>query len=116
MEPLAVVGATGYVGALVCEYAREAGLPLRLVGRRREALEARARADEEVRVADARDRDALVAAVRGSFAVASTAGPFVAVGAGPVEAALDARVHYLDTSAEQAFTRTVYDEYGARAS
>ena len=66
MEPLAVLGATGYVGGLVLERARELGLPLRLVGRRREALEARARESEEVRVADGRDSQALRAAFEGA--------------------------------------------------
>ena len=49
-----MLGATGYTGRLVVERARELGLALRLVGRRREALEQLARDGEEIRVADAR--------------------------------------------------------------
>jgi short subunit dehydrogenase-like uncharacterized protein len=111
-----VLGPTGYTGRLVCEQARGLGLELRLVGRRREALEQVAEAGEEVRVADARDEPALAEAFRGCFAVASCAGPFLAIGTAPVAAAIAAGVHYLDTSGEQAFARTVYERFGSSAA
>jgi short subunit dehydrogenase-like uncharacterized protein len=114
-KPLAVLGATGYTGRLVVERARELGLPLRLVGRRREALEAMALAGDELRVADARDGRALREAFDGAFAVASLAGPFLQTGDLPVAAAIDQRVHYLDTSGEQAFAKLVYERYSGRA-
>ncbi len=113
---LAVVGATGYTGRLVLEEARRAGIPLRLVGRRREALEALAREGEEVRVADATDGQALREALDGAFAVASFAGPFLELGYAPVTAAVDAGAHYLDITGEQEFARRVYEEHGARAT
>ncbi|MGH3104456.1 MAG: NAD(P)H-binding protein [Gaiellaceae bacterium] len=116
MTPLAVLGPTGYTGRLVCERARELGLPLRLVGRRREALDQLAREGDEVRVADARDQAALTAAFEGSFAVASLAGPFLDVGPAPVAAALAAGAHYLDTSGEQPFARLVYERFGDEAA
>jgi short subunit dehydrogenase-like uncharacterized protein len=47
----------------------------------------------------------------GAFAVASLAGPFLAVGDAPVAAAIDRRAHYLDTSGEQAFARLVYERH-----
>lgn len=74
-----------------------------------------ASAGDEVRVADARDEQALREAFDGVFAVASLAGPFLAVGDAPVAAAVDRRVHYLDTSGEQAFARLVYERYAGRA-
>ena len=114
-QPLAVLGATGYTGELVVERARELGLPLRLVGRRRDALEAMAVAGEEIRVADARDDRALREAFDGAFAVASLAGPFLRMGDAPVAAAIDRHAHYLDTSGEQAFARLVYERYSGRA-
>jgi len=113
--PIAVLGATGYTGGLVVDAARKLGLPLRLVGRRREALESIAVAGDELRVADARDERGLRDAFEGAFAVASLAGPFLAVGDAPVAAAVDRRAHYLDTSGEQAFARLVYDRYAGRA-
>lgn len=97
------------------ERAREAGLPLRLVGRRRDALERAARDGEEVRVADARDEAALIDAFDGAFAVASVAGPFLPLGPRPVAAAIAVGAHYLDTSGEQAFARLVYEGFGDSA-
>jgi short subunit dehydrogenase-like uncharacterized protein len=114
-RPLAVLGATGYTGGLLLERARELGLPLRLVGRRREALERIAREGEEVRVADAAHEAELVAAFDGAFAVASTAGPFMAVGPRPIAAAIAVGAHYLDTSGEQQFARLVYEGFGESA-
>ena len=114
-RPLAVLGATGYTGRLVVEQARELGLRLRLVGRRREALEQLARPGEEIRVADARHEAALIDAFDGAFAVASTAGPFLDVGAKPVGAAIAVGAHYLDVSGEQAFARVVYEGFGESA-
>jgi short subunit dehydrogenase-like uncharacterized protein len=96
--------------------ARRVGVRLRLVGRRRDALESLARDGEEVRVADARDEDELRNAFDGCFAVASLAGPFLAVGYAPVAAAIAAGAHYLDTTGEQAFARGVYEEWGPRAA
>ena len=114
-RPLAVLGATGYTGRLVVEQARELGLPLRLVGRRRELLMQLARDGEEIRVADARHEAELIEAFDGTFAVASTAGPFVEVGAKPVGAAIAVGAHYLDVSGEQAFARVVYEGFGDSA-
>jgi len=114
-RPLAVLGATGYTGRLVVERARELELPLRLVGRRREALERLARPGEEIRVADARHKQELIAAFDGAFAVASTAGPFLELGTKPVGAAIAVGAHYLDSSGEQEFARTVYEGFGDSA-
>ena len=114
-RPLAVLGATGYTGRLVVEQARELGLPVRLVGRRRSALEELAREGEEIRVADARHEAELIEAFDGSFAVASTAGPFLEVGTKPVGAAVAVAAHYIDVSGEQAFSRVVYEGFGESA-
>ena len=50
---LAILGVTGFTGRLVLDEARRSGLDVRLVGRRRDALDALAAPGEEVRVADA---------------------------------------------------------------
>lgn len=115
MGPLAVLGATGYTGGLVLGQARALGLPLRLVGRRAERLSRAARPGEEIRVADARDPDALARAFEGAAVVASVAGPFLELGTAPLEAALDVGAHWVDTSGEQAFARLVYERFGAQA-
>ncbi|MBA2460151.1 MAG: NAD(P)H-binding protein [Actinobacteria bacterium] len=108
---LAVLGATGFTGRLVVEEARRAGLPLRLVGRRRAALDEVARDGEEVRVADAMDESALREAFDGASVVVSLAGPFLELGFGPVTAAVEAGAHYLDTTGEQEFARRVHERF-----
>lgn len=107
--PLAILGVTGYTGRLVLAEARRAQLEVRLVGRRREALEELAAPGEEVRVADARDEAALRDAFDGASVVASLAGPFLGIGLAPVQAAVGAGAHYLDTTGEQAFVRLIHD-------
>lgn len=114
-RPLAVLGATGYTGSLVVERARELLLPLRLVGRRRDALERIAAEGDDIRVADARHEHELIEAFEGAFAVASTAGPFLEVGTKPVGAAIAAGAHYVDLNVEQEFTRVVYEGFGESA-
>ena len=111
--PLAILGVTGYTGRLVLAEARRAGLEVRLVGRRREALEELAAPGEEVRVADARDESALRDAFDGATVVASCAGPFLELGLAPVQAAVAAGAHYLDTTGEQAFVRLVHERIEA---
>ena len=106
---LAILGVTGFTGRLVLDEARRAGLQVRLVGRRREALDSLAAAGEEVRIADARDDASLRAAFEGAEVVASCAGPFLQLGAAPVLAALAVGAHYLDTSGEQAWVRQLYE-------
>ena len=106
---LAILGVTGFTGGLVLAEARRAGLELRLVGRRREALEELAAPGEAIHVADARDGGALCTAFEGATVVASCAGPFLELGLAPVEAAVGVGAHYLDTTGEQAFVRLVHD-------
>ena len=112
---IAVLGATGYTGGLVCAAARELDLPLRLVGRRRDRLARAARQGEEVGVADARDERVLRSAFDGVAAVVSLAGPFVDVGPAPVAAAIAVGAHYLDSSGEQPFARLVHERFGRAA-
>jgi short subunit dehydrogenase-like uncharacterized protein len=107
---LAILGVTGFTGRLVLDKARLAGLQVRLVGRRGDALEALAKAGEDVRVADARDNESLRAAFAGIDVVASLAGPFFELGLGPVKAAVDAGAHYLDTSGEQQWVGLIHAE------
>lgn len=114
--PFTVLGAAGFTGRLVVERAREAGLPLRLVGRRREALEALAGADDEIHVADARSEAELLEAFEGASVVASLAGPFLPLGPRPVAAAIAVGAHYVDVTGEQAFARLVYEGFGDSAA
>ena len=114
-RPLALLGATGYTGGLVLERVRELGVPLRLVGRRSDALEAIAHEGDEVRVADARHEAELIDAFDGAFAVASTAGPFLENGQRVVGAAIAVAAHYVDICVEQSFARIVYEGFDESA-
>jgi short subunit dehydrogenase-like uncharacterized protein len=106
---LAILGVTGYTGRLVLDEARRAGHDVRLVGRRREALEALAEPGEEVRVADVRTFDQVRAACDGCDVVLSCAGPFLEIGMGPILGAIAIGAHYLDTSGEQAWVRHLHE-------
>ena len=64
-------------------------------------------------MADARDDESLRAAFAGIDVVASLAGPFLELGLGPVQAAVDAGAHYLDTSGEQQWVGLVHAEIQA---
>jgi short subunit dehydrogenase-like uncharacterized protein len=113
---LAILGVTGYTGRLVLAEARRAGLPVRLVGRRQEALNALAQPGEEVRVADAGSLGTVREAFAGASVVASCAGPFLELGLAPVEAAIGERAHYLDTTGEQAFVKVIHERLAGPAA
>jgi short subunit dehydrogenase-like uncharacterized protein len=105
---IAVLGATGFTGRLVLDEARAAGAQLRLVGRRREALEELALPGDELRVVDAA---APGDAFAGCAAVVSCAGPFLRIGEAPVTAAVAAGASYLDSSGEQAWARLLFERF-----
>lgn len=114
--PVAVVGATGFTGRLVVAELAQRGVPLRLVGRSRTRLaEVAAPVAAEFRGVPAWRREELAAALDGCGAVVSCAGPFREAGRPVVEAAIDARVPYTDSTGEQPFIRAVYEEFDARA-
>jgi len=110
-----VVGATGYTGALVVQELVSRGVDLVAIGRSREKLDALP-GDLERRVADAGDEASLVRALAGCDALVTTVGPFVDHGEPVVRAAVEAGVHYIDTTGEQAFMRTVFERYDRAAS
>jgi short subunit dehydrogenase-like uncharacterized protein len=115
---IVLFGATGYTGVLTAEQLAAAGTPAVLAGRNREALAqlaARLGGDFEVATADA-GRPATVAALVGAGDVlVSTVGPFAKVGRPAVQAAVASAAHYLDSTGEPSFARTVFDEFGPDA-
>jgi short subunit dehydrogenase-like uncharacterized protein len=96
----------------------ELGGPVVLVGRNREklsAVQADLDGDVSIRVGPLDDPTALRRAFDGCAAVVACAGPFARYGEPVVQAAIDARVHYLDISGEQAYIRRIFDRYGPAA-
>lgn len=118
---IAVYGASGYQGRLVAaELCRRGfGDGLVLAGRSAERLSAAARdvglPDAELRIARTDDAEALVAAFEGVDSVINCAGPFTVSGDAVLQAAIRARIHYVDTCGEQSFIKHIYDSYAASA-
>ncbi|HLT59732.1 MAG TPA: saccharopine dehydrogenase NADP-binding domain-containing protein [Microlunatus sp.] len=116
---IAVYGASGYQGKLVLAELARRGITTVLVGRDAARLTAAAAAvgmiDAEHRVARTDDHDALVAAFRNCAAVINCAGPFTRTGHAVVRAAIAAGCHYVDTSGEQLFSKSVFDTFADEA-
>ena len=115
--PIAVYGATGYTGRLVAAELRRRGAEFVLSGRNPAKLEILA---EEVGGADTKvarldDPTGLRELLEPCAAVISCAGPFVQHGEPVLAAAAETGTHYIDTTGEQPFMRTVFERYGATA-
>ena len=111
---LTILGATGYTGRLCVAEAVRRGVPLRIAGRRREALDELAAEHEgaavSTAVVDIEDREALAELASTSDVLLSTVGPYAQLGQAPVEAAITAGVPYLDVSGEVEFLDWVYKQ------
>lgn len=97
---VAVLAAGGHTGRLVVEAIARRGADVRALTRRD---------------CDARDRASVRKAIEGADAFINLAGPFLANGLAPIEAAIDARVPYLDTTGEQRFMAMAHAQLDARA-
>lgn len=111
---IAVYGAGGYTGRLVAAELRRRDIDMVLAGRTRGRLADTAAtlgsdAFPELRVAGIDDPQALAAALEGCDAVISCAGPFTHLGEPVVRAAIAARCHYVDTTAEQLYIQRIFD-------
>jgi short subunit dehydrogenase-like uncharacterized protein len=112
-----VVGAYGHTGRFVVAELRRRGLIPVLSGRDSGKLNAVSLLHPglELRPASVDDPDSLDRALEGTAAVINCAGPF-ATTAGPVlEAALRARIPYLDVTAELEVVAETFARYGDRA-
>ena len=109
---IAVYGAYGHTGRFVVQELRRRGWTPICSGRDPEKL--KMLAGLETRVAAIDDPASLDRALAGAAAVINCAGPFLDTGAALVEAALRARIPYLDIAAEQAAAQAVFESYGAR--
>jgi short subunit dehydrogenase-like uncharacterized protein len=111
-------GATGYTGQLVARaLVRDGARPV-LAGRDRGRV-ARL-ADElgglECAVADVNDPRSLSAMVGRGDVLVTTVGPFARWGRPTLDAAVDGRAHYVDSTGEGSFVRAVFEEAGPRAA
>ncbi len=115
--PIAVYGATGYTGRLVAAELRRRGAEFVLSGRNPAKLEILAEevGGAETKVARLDDPAGLRGLLEPCAAAISCAGPFVQHGEPVLAAAAETGTHYLDTTGEQPFIRTVFERYGATA-
>jgi hypothetical protein len=109
---VAVIGATGYTGRFVIKELVRRGFTPIAVARNGEALQAADFSEGVIRrQATTDDEASLDSALQGASAVVNAAGPF-AVSAEPVvQAALRAKVHYVDVAAEQISTARLFERY-----
>lgn len=114
---VAVYGAYGHTGRFVVAELRRRGWTPLLCGRDASKLcEMAAGRGLEVRPARVDDPADLDHALRGAVAVINCAGPFLDTSAALIEAALRARIHYLDVTAEQPAARAAFERFAARAA
>lgn len=120
-HPVVVYGASGYTGRLVCEYLREYNIPFIAAGRSgdkiRAAMQANVAGIETARyevVEVEHTTQALTALFQGASVVLNTVGPFARFGHEVVQACLNAKCHYTDTTGEQDWLITLDQEYGAK--
>jgi short subunit dehydrogenase-like uncharacterized protein len=119
-KPVVLYGASGFSGRLVAEFLREYNVPFIAAGRNRAKIEevlsrvpGIETADYEV-VETGNSADELVGLFSGAKVVCNTVGPFLYHGPRVVEASLKAGCHYLDISGEQAWIRSVADNWGEK--
>lgn len=110
---LIVIGATGFTGRLVAHEAARTPTPVILAARDPGRL---AEVAEEAGIAttqrvDVTEPSSLVRLIRPGDAVINTAGPFTELGEPVVEACIAAGAHYMDTTGEQPFMRTMHHRY-----
>jgi short subunit dehydrogenase-like uncharacterized protein len=112
-----LLGATGYTGRLVTSSLVEIGETPLIAGRDRAKLTALSEAHGglEVAVADVGDEKSVRRLVGAGDILVSTVGPFTLLGKPALEAALAAGAHYLDSTGEPGFIRTVFKDAGPLA-
>lgn len=117
-QTVAVFGASGHTGRfVVAELLRRGRMPI-LSGRDSGKLNAVAKAygrEFDIRPASITDPASLDRALDGAAAVINCAGPFAGTSAPVIEAALRAKIHYLDVAAEVEAVSDVFEQYADRA-
>ena len=118
MPDILLFGATGYTGRLTALALARRGASFAISGRSLSKLDAVARecGDPEIRPANVGDTDSLVSALDGTKVLLTCVGPFEHLGHTAVEAALEANVHYIDSTGEGTFIGRLFERDGAAHS
>jgi short subunit dehydrogenase-like uncharacterized protein len=114
---IVLFGATGYTGELTARALAGRGARPLLAGRNAERLQALAHelGGLETAVADVERPASIRALVERGDVLVSTVGPFARWGEPAIQAAIGAGAHYLDSTGEAAFIRTVFERHGPGA-
>lgn len=118
---LVILGATGFVGRLVCQYlqtyaSQQEGFHWAIAGRSQSKLEVistslTARGDVPIILADATDIDSLRRLCGQARVVVSTVGPYAKYGEPLVEACAETGTDYCDLTGESPWIRRMIDQY-----
>jgi short subunit dehydrogenase-like uncharacterized protein len=113
-----LLGATGYTGRLTAEALVARGERPLLAGRntRRLAELAGTLRRLDTALADVARPETVRALLEPGDVLITTVGPFARWGDAAVEAAIEARAHYIDSNGEPSFIRRVFERYGDRAT
>lgn len=114
MARISIYGATGYTGQLVAAEALRRGVDVVLLGRDKDAL-AKIPGAKETKAVGLDDISSLTAAFEGSNVVLSCVAPFSQLGSAVLEAAIQAKTHYVDISGDVNWVKRVHDEFGPKA-
>jgi short subunit dehydrogenase-like uncharacterized protein len=111
MPTILLFGATGFTGRLVAHALARRDGDFAIAGRDRAKLErlAAETGGPETHVVQAGDVDALARALNGARVLVTCVGPFLELGDTAVEAALRARVNYVDSTGEGHFIARLFE-------
>eukprot|EP01054_Gregarina_sp_Poly1_P000771 Gregarina_sp_Poly_1__770@NODE_1184_length_4843_cov_219_562814_g814_i0_p2_GENE_NODE_1184_length_4843_cov_219_562814_g814_i0NODE_1184_length_4843_cov_219_562814_g814_i0_p2_ORF_typecomplete_len430_score63_02Sacchrp_dh_NADP/PF03435_18/2_1e31NAD_binding_10/PF13460_6/3_7e06adh_short/PF00106_25/7_8e06NmrA/PF05368_13/2_1e05NmrA/PF05368_13/3_4e03KR/PF08659_10/1_5e053Beta_HSD/PF01073_19/4e05Epimerase/PF01370_21/4_4e05GDP_Man_Dehyd/PF16363_5/8_2e05Polysacc_synt_2/PF02719_15/0_013Shikimate_DH/PF01488_20/0_0 len=121
-----VWGATGYTGALVCQWlAARGGVTWGIAGRSRHKLEARcaelqskyhlSKDQPNLYVADVNDQQSMEKMAAKSKCLISVAGPFTLIGEAALKACIKTVTHYVDATAELPWVSQMLTKYHEEA-
>ena len=114
---IVVFGASGHTGRFVVAELARRGMTAILAGRDSERLAAVGKMHPafEIRVASVDDPVSLEQSLLGASLLINCAGPFLDTAALIIEAALRARIHYLDVTAEQRVALAAFEKFSDAA-
>ncbi len=115
---IVVLGATGFTGRLLAHAVKARGLEPVLAGRSAAKLAALAEelGGAETALANTSDPKSVRRLVSRGDVLATTVGPFARHGKTALEAAIAASAHYIDSTGESGFVRSVFADAGPRAA
>lgn len=115
---IVVLGASGYTGRLLAQSLVSRGLKPVLAGRSSEKIKALAAelGDLDTAIANVADPASVASLVGKGDVLATTVGPFARYGQAALEAAIATGAHYVDSTGESGFVRSVFAEAGPRAA